>query len=120
MKSNRFHCHLLCMRRASLRLMQTVALAFLRLMALHGSVAEERAVKSRVAPTYTEIARRMKISGVVRLEVSVDPEGKVTDVKQLSGNNMLSVAAEDAVRRWRFVSAPSASTVEVALNFALQ
>jgi outer membrane biosynthesis protein TonB len=32
---------------------------------------------------------------------------------------MLAVAAEDAVRRWRFEPGPGVSTVEVSLNFAL-
>ena len=48
-----------------------------------------------------------------------DPEGKVTDVKRVSGNGMLSSAAEDAVRKWRFEPGPGASTVELSLNFAL-
>jgi len=85
--------------------------------AMCAHAADERAVKSKVAPVYPEIAKRMKIGGVVRLEVTVDPEGKVVDVKPLSGNQMLSTAAEDAVRKWRFVSGPSQSVVDVDLNF---
>jgi TonB family protein len=49
----------------------------------------------------------------------VDPEGKVTDVKPLSGNTMLSIAASEAVRKWRFEPGPGESTEEVALNFTL-
>ncbi len=81
--------------------------------------AEDRAVKSRVAPVYPEIAKRMKIGGVVRLEVTVDPDGKVADVKQISGNHMLSESAEEAVRKWKFVPGPSQSIVDVDLNFEL-
>jgi TonB family protein len=61
----------------------------------------------------------MKVSGIVRLAVTVDPEGKVTSVRPISGNGMLSAAAEDAVRRWRFEPAPGASIVEVSLGFSL-
>jgi outer membrane biosynthesis protein TonB len=50
----------------------------------------------------------------------VDADGKVTDVKPVSGNRMLSVAAEDAVRRWKFESGAGVATVEVSVNFALQ
>ncbi|MFZ1015106.1 MAG: TonB family protein [Terracidiphilus sp.] len=53
--------------------------------------AEQRAVKSRVSPVYPEVAKRMRISGVVKLEASVDPDGKVTDVKTVSGNHMLGL-----------------------------
>lgn len=81
--------------------------------------AEERTVKSRVAPVYPEIAKRMRIGGVVKLEVTVDAEGKVVDVKPVSGNRVLSEAAEEAVRKWKFVPGSSQSVVDVDLNFEL-
>jgi TonB family protein len=80
--------------------------------------ADERAIKSRVAPVYPELARRMHISGLVKLEATVDPDGKVTAVKTLSGSRALSQAAEDAVAKWKFVPAVAASTVNVDVNFA--
>ena len=49
----------------------------------------------------------------------MDADGKVTDVKQVSGNHSLSQAAEDAVRKWKFEAAGGSSTMEVTLNFAL-
>jgi TonB family protein len=61
----------------------------------------------------------MRISGEVRLAVTVDPEGKVADVKKVSGNTMLSDAAVDAVRKWRFAPGADTATVDVTLNFAL-
>ena len=42
----------------------------------------------------------------------------MTDVKPLSGNTMLSIAASEAVRKWRFEPG-SESTEEIALNFSL-
>ena len=96
----------------------TVVLAMLCVFSVGVRAADERAVKSRVAPVYPEIAKRMRIGGVVKLEVTVDAEGRVTDVKAVSGNQMLSVAAEDAVRKWRFVPGSEQSIVEITLNFA--
>jgi len=100
-------------------LFQAGALALVLAIAMTARAAEDRAVKSRVAPVYPEIAKRMKITGAVKIEATVDPDGKVTDVKTLSGNRMLSPAAEDAVRKWKFVSAAAQSTVEVEVNFAM-
>ncbi len=105
--------------RAGMRLFQAAALALVVSMAMPGMAADERAIKSRVAPVYPEIAKRMKITGVVKIEATVDPGGKVTDVKTLSGNRMLSPAAEDAVRKWRFAPAAAQSTVPVDINFDL-
>lgn len=119
MKTNRFEFHSTWLRRASLALIRAAALALVVALAMPARATDERAIKTRIPPAYPEIAKRMKICGLVRLEVTVDPEGKVIGVKPLSGNNMLSIAAEDAVRRWRFVSAPAFSTEQVALNFTL-
>jgi TonB family protein len=84
------------------------------------SSAEDRAVKQRVPPAYPEIAKRMRIEGVIKMSVTVDAEGKVTDVKTISGNRTLSIAAEDAVRKWKFEAGAGVATVEVSMNFALQ
>lgn len=97
-----------------------MALVLLAGMAMPGRAADERAVKSRVAPVYPEIARRMKIGGVVKLEVTVDAEGRVVDVKPVSGNQMLSTAAQEAVRKWKFAPGDGQATVEVAVNFDIQ
>jgi TonB family protein len=106
-------------RRAALRLVQAAALALVVAMAMPVRAADVRAVKTRTAPAYPEIAKRMRICGVVRLAVTVNSEGKVIDVKPLSGNNLLSLAASDAVRNWRFEPGPGDSTEEIALNFTL-
>jgi TonB family protein len=98
-------------------LLQAAVLALAVSMAMPARAADDRAVKSRVPPVYPEIARRMKITGIVKISATVDPDGKVTDVKTVSGNHMLSAAAEDAVRKWKFVSGPDQSTVEVDINF---
>jgi TonB family protein len=78
----------------------------------------ERPVKQRVPPTYPELAKRMRISGVVKVSATVAPDGTVSATKTVSGNHMLAGAAEDAVHKWKFVSAPTESTVEVTINFA--
>jgi TonB family protein len=107
------------LRNRAAKLFQVAALALLASLALPvpARAADDRAVKSRVAPVYPELAKRMKIGGIIRVEAVVDPEGKVVDTKTVSGNHMLSTAAEEAVRKWRFVPAAAQSTVEVSINF---
>ena len=104
---------------AMVRIFQAAILALMIALAIPARAADERAVKSRVAPMYPEIAKRMKIGGVVKVEATVDPDGKVSDVKTLSGNHLLQSAAEDAVRKWKFAPGPAASFVDIDLNFAL-
>jgi len=107
------------MGRRPVKLLRTAVLALMVAFAVSAWAAEGRAILSRVAPTYPEIAKRLRISGVVSLEVTVDASGKVTGVKTLSGNRMLATAAEEAVRSWKFAPGAGTSTVEVDLNFAL-
>jgi len=104
-------------RRAGMRLFPVAALALLFAMALPVRAADDRPVKQRVPPVYPEIAKRMHVSGEVKLQATVDANGKVTEVKTLSGNHMLSMAAEDAVRKWKFESGAGESHVDVAVNF---
>lgn len=106
-------------RRIGFRLLQAAALAAIVALALPAHGGDNRAVKSRVSPVYPEIAKRMHISGEVQLQAIVDAEGKVKDVKPLSGNHMLEVAAEDAVRQWKFVPGDGDSVVNVSVNFTL-
>jgi TonB family protein len=99
--------------------MQAAALALMVTLAMPARAADTRAVKTRVTPVYPEIARHMKIAGQVKLSVTVDAQGKVTDVQPLSGNHTLSTAAEGAVRKWKFAPGNGIATVEVMVNFAL-
>ena len=83
-------------------LLSACAIALAAFLALPAIAGDTRAIKSRVAPVYPEIAKRLKISGEVKLEALVDAQGKVKSVKAVSGNHMLGEAAEEAVKGWRF------------------
>jgi TonB family protein len=118
MNKNIFRFHPSRMRRGGVQLMRAAVLALAVVMTIPAWAAV-RPVKSRVEPIYPELAKRMKIEGVVKLEATVDAEGKVTDVKKVSGNSLLSMAAEDAVHKWKYESGSGTSTVEVELTFAI-
>ena len=93
-------------------------LTLLLLLPIAAHAGGDRAVKTRVAPAYPELAKRMKITGAVKLEATVDADGKVTAVKTVEGNRMLSQAAEDAVHKWKFAPGDGVETVPVTVNFA--
>lgn len=76
-----------------------------------------RKVKSKVAPSYPDIARRMNISGTVKLVVVVSPNGAVKSTKVLGGHPLLVSAAEEAVKKWKFESAPAEDSGVVEFTF---
>ena len=77
-----------------------------------------RAIVSKVAPVYPELARRMHVSGVVVVQLTVAPDGTVSDAKVESGHTLLGAAAQDSVRRWRFEPASETTSMTVDVNFA--
>jgi protein TonB len=77
----------------------------------------ERKVKSKVEPAYPEIARRMGLTGTVKLQVVVAANGAVKETHPLGGHPILINAAMDAVKKWRFESASTESTGTVEFRF---
>ena len=71
-----------------------------------------RKVKTSVKPVYPDVARQMHITGTVRLEATVAPDGKVRDTRVVGGSPMLAQEASNAVKKWKYEEAPK-ETVEV-------
>jgi TonB family protein len=72
---------------------------------LHGQEAQGelvRRAKSKVAPVYPELARKLNLTGTVKVEVVVAPNGMVKDAKVVGGHPVLATAALEAARKWRF------------------
>jgi TonB family protein len=79
-----------------------------------------RKAKTKVAPVYPEIARRLSITGTVKLAIVVSPNGTVKSSKAVGGHPILVNAAMDAVRQWKFEAAPTESSGIVEFKFRPQ
>jgi TonB family protein len=77
-----------------------------------------RAVVTRVAPTYPELARRMHVSGTVTIRIIILPNGTVSEAHIQSGHPLLGEAAQHAVSQWHFASGPDSTTMDVDVVFA--
>lgn len=82
-----------------------------------GQEALDRKVKTKVAPLYPDLARRMNITGVVKILITVTPTGSVKDAKLVGGHPVLANAALDAVKKWRFETASQEATGIVEFRF---
>ena len=76
-----------------------------------------RRAKTKVEPAYPELARRMTITGTVKVEVVVAPNGTVKEARVVGGHPVLAGAALDAARKWRFEPAPAESTGVIEFKF---
>lgn len=79
-----------------------------------------RKVKFKAAPTYPDVARRMNIAGVVKIAVVVAPNGTLKTTKVVGGHPLLASAALDALKKWKFESAPEESSGVVEFKFEHQ
>ena len=76
-----------------------------------------RKITNRAVPVYPELARAMNVKGIVRLDVSVAPNGAVRSVKVVGGHPLLVQAAERAVQKWRWEQSGRESTEAIELRF---
>ena len=83
---------------------------------------EQAALLKRDPMNYPPLARKEKISGAVKCEVSIDDNGSVVKVRTVSGHPVLAAAAEESIRRWKYTPArldgkAVSSTTIVEVNF---
>ena len=76
-----------------------------------------RKPKTKVSPVYPDVARRMSITGTVRLAVVVAPNGVVKSTRAVGGHPILVNAAMDAMKKWKFEPAPIESSGIVEFKF---
>jgi TonB family protein len=90
---------------------------FTRVSAAQAQGDAARKVIIRIAPVYPELAKRMHVSGVVKLEVVIRANGSVKSTKVVGGNPVLIQAAADAINKWKFEAAPAETTEVIQLTF---
>jgi TonB family protein len=66
-----------------------------------GNVAAANLIHS-VEPVYPPLARQARIQGVVVLEVDITKDGKVGNLRVITGHPLLIQAAIDAVKQWEY------------------
>ncbi|HKI26559.1 MAG TPA: energy transducer TonB [Candidatus Sulfotelmatobacter sp.] len=76
-----------------------------------------RRAKTKVQPSYPELARKMNIAGTVKIEVVVSPNGVVKDARVVGGHPVLASAALDAAKKWRFEPAGGESSGIIDFKF---
>jgi protein TonB len=76
-----------------------------------------RRAKSKVQPLYPDLARKMNISGTVKIEIVVAPNGTVKQARVVGGHPVLSNAALDAAKKWRFDPAAAETTGIIDFKF---
>jgi TonB family protein len=78
----------------------------------------KRRIVSKVEPTYPELARRMNITGSVKIEVVIAPNGSVKSDKIVGGHPVLAQSAENAIRKWKWSPNAQETTELIDIKFS--
>jgi periplasmic protein TonB len=86
-------------------------------------VSQGLLIKS-VDPVYPPLARQMRLQGSVELLANIGKDGSITSVKALNGDSVLSHAAIDAVKQWKYKpyyldDQPVEIQTQITVNFKL-
>jgi protein TonB len=78
----------------------------------------------RVQPNYPPIARQARVQGMVELRAIISKSGRIENLVVVRGHPMLSAAAIDAVKQWRYrpylLNGESIEVeTEITVNFVL-
>jgi TonB family protein len=81
-----------------------------------------KAATVKPQPDYSPIARQMKVSGKVEVELTVGTDGEVESARAISGNPLLTSSALAAVRKWKFTpftenGAPAKAIITLSFDF---
>jgi len=70
-------------------------------IAVGGEVKPVQLISS-VPPIYPQLARSQRVSGDVKIDASIDENGRVTSMKVVGGPVLLHQAAMDSLRQWKY------------------
>jgi protein TonB len=78
----------------------------------------------KVTPNYPQLAKQARIQGQVVLRAEISKDGTIQNLQLISGHPMLTAAAIEAVKQWRYKpyllnGEPVAVETEVIVNFSL-
>jgi periplasmic protein TonB len=88
-----------------------------------GDIKAPRKVR-HATPVYPLIAQRARVQGLVIIDATIGPDGRVSETRIRQGNPLLDQAALDAVRQWQFTptllnGVPVPVIMTVTVNFTL-
>jgi TonB family protein len=105
-------------RRKSTRIALLAFLAmFLILSATDSPAQEGRKVISRTTPVYPEAAKRLAITGTVKVQVVIASDGHIRETKVIGGHPLLVDSVQEALKTWKYEPASSDSAVLLEFHF---
>jgi TonB family protein len=104
-----------------LALSAVVTIGSLIVLAQSGDSSDvKRKVKSMGRPGYPELARKLNLTGAVKVEVTIGTDGKVKRTRVLGGHPVLATEAEKAAQQSEFEPGPKETVEIIEFKFSPQ
>ena len=78
---------------------------------------EGRKLLERPVPIYPQLARRSGLSGTVKVQIVIAPDGHIKDVQVLGGHPLFIDATTEALKKWKYAPSNNETTATLEFNF---
>ena len=98
---------------------KTIAVTSLMLSFAGGAVFAQQARKvlSNPTPEYPDLAKKLHLTGSVKVTVVIAPDGHIKDTQFQGGNPVLVDAVQKALKDWKYAPANTESAASLEFKF---
>jgi TonB family protein len=89
----------------------------LSLTAANLPAQDNRKVLSNPEPPYPEVARRLRLSGVVKVQVTISTDGKIKETKITGGHPIFVNSVEQTLKEWKYAPSSTETTTQLEFTF---
>jgi TonB family protein len=81
------------------------------------SAQDDRKLINHPAPPYPDTAKKMAITGVVKVQVVIAADGRIKDSKVIGGHPMLVASVQETLKDWKYAPASGETTTILEFRF---
>jgi len=78
---------------------------------------ESRKVLSSPAPSYPDVAKKLRLVGTVKVQVVIGTDGKIKGTTFIGGHPVLVNAVEETLKTWKYAPSSGETTTLLEFNF---
>jgi TonB family protein len=78
---------------------------------------EGRKALSNPAPSYPEVAKRLRLVGTVKVQIVIGTDGRIKEKSFIGGHPVLVNAVEETLKNWKYAAGSGETTTQLEFNF---
>lgn len=78
---------------------------------------ESRKLIAQTQPEYNDLAKHLRLTGTVKIQVVIGTDGIIKNTKVVGGNPVLVESTLEALKKWKYAPSSSETTTMLEFNF---